>query len=235
MGNQTEGMGLKLLKFHAIMHMAKDIINFGVPMEFDIGANESGHKDTKKAALLTQKNQETFNKQTADCLDKTDMLALAEQELNAHPLWNCGCITTEQVEPDEDLLHSTILGSKCAILVCSVTQELVMNANSGIEGEHIIEETFASFVHNSQNVLKPWISKIEILTELRQNDTIFVHVHHVKKVWRDWAIIDWGSDGHLPCELWGFVDLLSLPNDTGVNYGSCDLQPGVHAIIKCGL
>ena len=53
-----------------------------------------------------------------------------------------------------------------------------------------------------------------------------------KKVWRDWAIIDWGSDGHLPCKLWGFIDLLSLTDDTGVNCGSCDLQPGVYAIIE---
>ena len=31
----VEGMGLKIMKFHAIMHMTSDIMNFGVPMEFD--------------------------------------------------------------------------------------------------------------------------------------------------------------------------------------------------------
>jgi hypothetical protein len=33
------------------------------PMEFDTGTNESGHKPTKKAALLTQKREDTFDQQ----------------------------------------------------------------------------------------------------------------------------------------------------------------------------
>ena len=57
---QTQGMGLKLMKFHGISHMAQDILHFGVPVEFDTGSNESGHKATKKAALLTQKNKENI-------------------------------------------------------------------------------------------------------------------------------------------------------------------------------
>ena len=36
---RTEGMGLKIVKFHAIIHMAMDIDYFGVPMEFDTGSN----------------------------------------------------------------------------------------------------------------------------------------------------------------------------------------------------
>jgi hypothetical protein len=37
-------MGLKLLKFHTILHIWEDIIQFGVPLEFDTSANESMHK-----------------------------------------------------------------------------------------------------------------------------------------------------------------------------------------------
>ena len=64
-GHRASGMGLKVVKFHAIMHMACDILNFGVPMECDTGSNEEGHKDTKKAAKLTQKIEHTFDSQTA--------------------------------------------------------------------------------------------------------------------------------------------------------------------------
>ena len=52
--NRTKGMGLKLVKFHALMHMVDDIFNFGVPMVYDSGSNESHHKTTKIAARLTQ-------------------------------------------------------------------------------------------------------------------------------------------------------------------------------------
>ena len=47
-------MEFKLMKFHGIVNMADDILNFGIPMEVDTGSNESGHKLTKVAARLTQ-------------------------------------------------------------------------------------------------------------------------------------------------------------------------------------
>ena len=39
------------------MHMADDILYFGVPMEFDTGSNESGHKAEKTAAKLNKKKR----------------------------------------------------------------------------------------------------------------------------------------------------------------------------------
>ena len=71
---RTEGMGLKLMKFHATLHMVQDIILFGVPYEFDTGANESHHKPTKAAAKMTQRKEATFNIQTATRM--TEFLAL---------------------------------------------------------------------------------------------------------------------------------------------------------------
>ena len=63
---RKKGMGLKIFKFHGItMHMSQDIINFGVPSVYDTGPMESGHKPTKKAAKVTQKQEDTFEKQTS--------------------------------------------------------------------------------------------------------------------------------------------------------------------------
>ena len=59
------GMGLKLMKFHAIAHLVNDILLYGVPSEFDAGSNESHHKPTKQAAQLTQRDERTFDMQTA--------------------------------------------------------------------------------------------------------------------------------------------------------------------------
>ena len=53
--------------------------------------------------------------------------------------------------------------------------------------------------------------------------------------WRDWALIDWGPGyGQLANKLWGFVDLLSLPNGNhGIVYGGLDnVGPGVYAIVE---
>ena len=51
---RSKGMGLKLTKFHMILHTWEDTIQFGVPLEFDTSANESMHKPSKKASKMTQ-------------------------------------------------------------------------------------------------------------------------------------------------------------------------------------
>jgi len=34
---RSKGMGFKVVKFHGIVHIAQDILNFGIPMEVDTG------------------------------------------------------------------------------------------------------------------------------------------------------------------------------------------------------
>ena len=75
------GMGLKIMKFHSIIHMVEDILLFGVPYEFDTGANESHHKLTKQAAKLTQRNEHTFNYQVAIRMTEFLVLEMAMSEV----------------------------------------------------------------------------------------------------------------------------------------------------------
>ena len=52
---RRKGMRWKILKFHAIIHMAEDILRFGVPKNFDTEADEVGHKPSKKPRVLCKK------------------------------------------------------------------------------------------------------------------------------------------------------------------------------------
>jgi hypothetical protein len=78
---RTQGMGLKLMKFHSIKHLINDMLLYGTPMEFDTGSNESHHKAAKYAAKLTQRKEETFNSQTAKRLIEFHCIDLAMQEV----------------------------------------------------------------------------------------------------------------------------------------------------------
>ena len=75
------GMSWKLVKFHAILHLKEDILLFGVPLEFDTGANESHHKPMKAAGKLTQKRHTTFNLQTAQRLMEFMLIDFAMLEI----------------------------------------------------------------------------------------------------------------------------------------------------------
>ena len=79
---RAKGMGLKIMKFHAITHLVQDILLYGVPSEFDTGSNESHHKATKTAAKMTQRKEETFDHQTAVRMTEFMAVDLAMVEVN---------------------------------------------------------------------------------------------------------------------------------------------------------
>ena len=87
---RTKGEGLKLIKFHAILHAVEDILQFGIPVEFDTSANESHHKPSKQAAKLTQRSGTTFTNQTAKRLVEHHLVQLGMEELDRKgKLWEC--------------------------------------------------------------------------------------------------------------------------------------------------
>ena len=78
---RSQGMGLKIMKFHAVLHLVEDILLFGVPSEFDTGSNESHHKKTKVAAKMTQRNEVVFDHQTAKRMTEFMIIELAMVEV----------------------------------------------------------------------------------------------------------------------------------------------------------
>ena len=83
-----EGMGLKIMKFHAILHLVEDTLLYGTPSEVDTGSNESHHKPSKYAAKLTQRKEATFNLQTAQRMTEFLVLDLAICEIESgKKLW----------------------------------------------------------------------------------------------------------------------------------------------------
>jgi hypothetical protein len=79
--NRQAEMGLKLTKFHAIVHMAKGILHFGMPMCFNTGSNKAGHKPMKKAAKVTQKCKDLFDEQVGQRMAEVHALNLAHEEM----------------------------------------------------------------------------------------------------------------------------------------------------------
>ena len=79
---RSKGMGLKIMKFHAILHLVEDTLLYGVPSEVDTGGSESHHKTSKVAAKLTQRNEATFDYQTGVRMTEFLAIDLAEMEVN---------------------------------------------------------------------------------------------------------------------------------------------------------
>ena len=90
--------------------MMMDMLLYGVPMEFDTGSNESHHKPSKYAAKLTQRNEATFNFQTAMRLTEFLILDMAMAELDGTKVW-------EYFERAVDIIDAKLAGPEKLPLV----------------------------------------------------------------------------------------------------------------------
>ena len=218
-GNRQEGMGFKVVKFHAVLHLAQDILMYGVPMNVDTGSNESHHKTTKIAAKLTQKDIRTFEKQTSDRLDDFHVLNLAMEEIQGNRLWDYLKPYTDnnqfdEVETETETAINTVGGMKLTTYVDPETHQLHCRILTKMNNPETVtvDCQFLQFVHQIEQDIGHVAGQIHVFAEHKRDSIVFrAHPQFMGKgLWRDWVMIKWQS-GDFPAQIWGFLDLTNLP------------------------
>lgn len=234
---RTTGMGLKITKFHAILHMVEDIVAFGIPRGFDTGPRESHHKPGKMAARLTQKKKSRFEEQTHNRLEEVELLALAEEEREGRVPWNYyqGYEFPPEQEPMERAPRTFGKAYRTRI---NPSGEPVLITDKKVRGYNrriTVEQPFVDFFHGLRELVAEHIPNLKLRTTHEREGTIFrAHLDFHGSSWRDWVVVDWDTYGKLPNKIWGFVDLSQLPSGrNGLEYGGlAHLQPSVYAIVE---
>lgn len=234
--NRTEGMGLKIVKFHAILHIADDILNFGVPEGTDTGSNEAGHKRTKKAALLTQKQTCKFEEQVERRMREVYLLDLFQEERKGRPLPHYHLGFKHAIEPTEEENPPEVAGATWFVNKNDEGDLVLKHKRDGKDGPRL-ERDVTDFVYGLEKLTERYRKEpLYLRTEYTRNEYRFrSHPFYFKKPWRDWALVDWGEDGRLPMKLYGFVDLRFLPKDgEQLSYGGVTaIEPDIYAIAEC--
>ena len=236
-GKRSKGMGFNTQKFHQILHMADDIINYGVPLEVDTGANESGHKVTKVAARLTQRNENTFDLQTATRLEEVQLVEMAEQEMLGNASYNYGKIPFRTGSTETTETPNVAVGGVEYIVKWDENREEFFALQSHISNGRptLLEKDLVDFIGNLQNSVHDYLSHMTLRSYHKRMGHIFRGQSWYRgAVWRDWALVDWGEEGQLPNKLYGFVDLRQLPDGTGLQYAEILLQPTIYAVVEIG-
>ena len=218
---RTKGMGLNIMKFHAIVHLMDDILVHGVPLEVDTAANESHHKISKLAALLTQRNESNFNMQVAIRMFEFHIIDLALHELETgRRVSDYFDVFTDQSDGEmsvdtEDSDHWTGNPDQTPDLA-DETQDAVLTDDARIRvfiDEETGEEAFeilSQSKHKDSTALSTDLlhflvalqdeianhlpgGELEILTRHRRNGTTFRGHPNFRGQgpWKDWAVVDW--------------------------------------------
>ena len=242
--NRQAGMQLKITKFHTILHYAEDIINFGVPMNFDTGSDESGHKPSKVAASTTQKRKDLFDEQVGQRLAEVHALDLAQQEIKfGRNMW--------EYRDGHPPISENAEGKKATAGYLQGPNYRVGPSNDGsgqkkfsiisttINDRQSIElpEDFTQFLVQLGNKTDEYSQSLTVYSMFKSKEGIIyrgTHSFHGNE-WRDWVQVNWENLGPQPNKIWGFVDLTILPKDSKVSHGGIkEIEPAIYAIIESG-
>ena len=235
---RTKGMGMKIMKFHGILHLVDDILWHGVPSCMDTGSNESHHKLTKVCAKLTQRDITVFEAQTAQRLVEFLLLELAIAELDGKKIWEYFVEYDYDVDQTVDDLHQAV-----------DKQERPSTGGTSIEVQYDSEEEEVVWSMGSGKCASWDRQLLEWLNDLQEDIgcSVCIRTEHKRKgemfrghpnyrgngAWNDWAIFDWGnSHGHLPGNIWCFVDFRDLADENPRYFDGCQLSKGVFAVIE---
>ena len=86
-GKRIAGMQFKTMNFHGMLHVAEDILNFGVPNNVDTKSDEHHHRDDKKATKRTQHRPENFEIQSMERIVDRRAVQYGIAELRGAKRW----------------------------------------------------------------------------------------------------------------------------------------------------
>lgn len=237
--NRRAGMRFKIVKFHAIVHMADDILRFGVPMNFDTGSDESGHKVTKTAAVHTQKRREIFDEQVGRRISEVHALRLAFEEIDhGRSIWNYHresrrkTVTTTTPDP-----NGPLSGSKFKVVQRPDGNKTLRKIGRALNGmaDVRIDKYFVKFLAELEVTVRNYgVSNLVVYSEIKRNNVLYRGTPSFDgAAWRDWVMVDWDEEGILPNKIWGFVDLSQLPAENDLNLGGlAHVEPGIYAVVE---
>ena len=238
---RTAGMGLKIVKFHGILHLIEDIIAYGVPMNVDTGSVESHHKKTKVAAKMTQRNVTVFEEQTALRLVEFHLIELGMAELNGKVMYEY--LTCDQERGPttpklaEDITQVVTTGTAISVLYDDTAGRMSFNFRRNAGAHRVWETPIVNFLGNLQQHVEQefGIDDLDVRTEHKRGGQIFRGHPNYRQggQWNDWAVFDWGPlHGKLPAEIWCFVDFSEANANFRTRFAGCSLECGVYAVVE---
>lgn len=253
-GKREEGMKFRTFNFHACVHLADDMLNFGVPRNVNTMSNESHHKPDKTAALRTQRRPKLFDMQCAKQIHDMSVIKMGLTELqegcktwtyfenlpNNHEENNKQQPTTnhqnnnnqqEEYQEDEEDIGNNIKngGARVKFFYSEDIGEFTYRVFSKMQDveKFKLGPDLSKYLEELIDTLGEDVKELNLFTEHIRYGTIFRGSPRYRgKAWRDWVMIDWGDEGGiLPAQVWIYVDLRNIQPNLAY-------EPGIYAVIE---
>jgi len=204
--------GWKLQKFHDMLHIVRDIENFGSPKNVDAAPNENNLIDfAKRPGKRAHKKREVFVSQVSKRLRETDLIrkafnalsrTLDQENTEFVEMEDINMLDAEEMDDDEvdieeNAIHSVLVGKPlfCVHLDANGNDEFVeCLAGKTVQKARQLHPIIGDFIYQKQFDRDfPLFGQkvIEIYTDYKRNGTTYrAHPNYNSSgEWYDWAMI----------------------------------------------
>ena len=245
-GQRSKGMGDNRGVFHALVHLAQMIEDFGGPKWFDTEYNEKDHKKDKKSAKRTQLRLDTFDMQVALKIIQRIAVELAMFELKTgRRKWHYyrridNFIETDSESDDEDA-SPQLMGTEIRYDEDPETGEFIPKVTTRSVDKNkykyddqlneVLQELAGDLKLGGKSLHTYGILKVPAPNSKKKHQLYHAEPYNQGSPWHDWGLFEWHHDngeprlvlGHMKC----FVDLRELPSNNPMN-----LEPDIYICIE---
>lgn len=233
--HRENNKGLKVGKFHEMLHVVRDIELFGPPCGYDGRPGESSHKDTKKCAVKTQRRKNVFEYQTGVRIYESLLISKAtsvilpksEKDTSNHdPLFKEGL--SELTSTSHYFIFKNDNGDTVQNLVETTSDSININGKSIAFHQKVSDFILTQLLQQNISGI------INCRTFLRLSNDLLIRCtpkyNSTNGHWYDWVWINWeydnGSTTIVPAQVYSIIDLRSIDNDNQT------LKPGFYVCIR---
>ena len=232
-GKREKGMAFRTMNFHGALHIADDMLNFGVPNNVNTRCNEEHHKQSKTAAKRTQKRAGTFDFQCATQLHNMNVIDVATQEIACgRPVWDYYVTREDEgsTEKTENIGKNThkLSGVHTSFFFDATNSEYQYTIKSRMGRKDLFkyDDELIEYLAYITQKIGCGVEELDLYTEhSRQGQIFWASPHHLGKPWRDWVMINWGTGTDLPAQIHCFVDLRGISDKSRI-------EQAIYAVIE---
>ena len=223
--NRRQGHGMKIIKFHLMLHFAEDILRFGSMRNFDSCIGERHHTtEVKDPARKTQRRKGVFELQTAKRYVENIGIQRANREI------------PEVHKKPTDVDDSNV--NKRNNILYDYDKQMFMKMNWTKKKYEPCVWKDTLLMKNLKETCNELIEAkkidhpVRFFTQHNRNKTIFRADPNFndKGPWYDWVNVDWDMREPLPAKMLIFVDLTETFRErfqVGTSYVT---EPGCYAV-----
>ena len=232
---RQKGCQWRIIKFHMIQHITENMLDFGVPINYDTSAPESNHKiNVKKPSSHTQMRAACLEIQTANRYFEQLVIDHASNELF------CECLKTDQILEDPTIISTG--GSTFTITLNENISGDVNNINFEWGTRNKVSKYYGMQYIN-------WIGK-HLLSQMGEGSSIRGFTECIVKTyvfrghpdyrqngcWHDWALIQWKNDENsyqdVPAQIIMFLQLPGFEQPMEIDGRMTVQKEGLYALVE---